>query len=62
LDDGDIGVNKAVILVTDYALPFFKIGVACYYANNLGDDCISFLRDFFKEKTIMECFINSSKI
>jgi hypothetical protein len=58
-DDGDIGINKAVERVSDYAKPFFNIGASAYYANNLGEGCLSFLYDFFEGKTIKDCFDNS---
>jgi hypothetical protein len=60
-DDGDIGINEATKRVTYYSKPFFEIGAACYYANNLGDGCLYFLKYFFEGKTIKECFINSTQ-
>jgi len=60
-DDGDIGINEATKRVTYYSKPFFEVGAACYYANNLGDGCLDFLKDFFEGKTIKECFINSTQ-
>ena len=60
-DSGDIGIGEATIRVSDYATPFFKIGASCYYANNLGDGCLTFLSDFFSGKTIKECFELSAK-
>ena len=58
-DDGDIGIKKAIERVSDYSKPFLSIGASAYYANNFGDGCLSFLNDFFEEKTIKECFGNS---
>jgi len=60
-DDGDIGINEAIKRVSYYSKPFIEIGAACYYANNLGDGCLSFLKDFFDGKTIKECFVNSTQ-
>ena len=58
-DDGDIGIEKAIERVSDYSRPFFNIGASAYYASNYGNGCLSFLTDFFKVKTIKECFDNS---
>lgn len=60
-DNGDIGVEEAVKRVSDYSTPFFKIGAACYYADNLGNGCLGFFKNFFAGKTIKECFIESTK-
>ena len=60
-DNGDIGINEALKRVTDYSKPFFDVGASCYYANNLGSGCLSFLRNFFSEKSVKECFELSSK-
>jgi hypothetical protein len=60
-DDGDIGVNEALIRVTDYSKPFFEIGAACYYANNIENGCILFLNEFFSGKSIKDCFEESTK-
>ena len=58
-DNGDIGGGKALDRVSNYALPFFKIGASAYYANNYTGGLISFLNDFFEGKPIKECFDNS---
>ncbi len=60
-DNGDIGITEAVKRVTDYSKPFFDIGASCYYANNMGSGCFSFLKNFFAEKTVQECFDISAK-
>lgn len=59
-DTKDIGIEEASTRVTDYARPFFKTGAGAYYANNMSDGCLKFLRDFFDGKTIKECFTNSA--
>lgn len=59
-DVADIGIEEATKRVTDYARPFFKMGIGCYYANNLGDGCLDFLKDFFDGKPVKECFTNSA--
>ena len=58
-DYGDIGIKKAIERVSDYSRPFFSIGASSYYANNIGEGCLSFLNDFFEGKTMKECFDNS---
>lgn len=60
-DNGDIGVEEAVKRVSDYSTPFFKIGASCYYANNMGNGCLNFFKNFLAGKTIKECFIESTK-
>jgi len=60
-DDGDIGIQEALVRVSDYAKPFFQTGASCYYANNIGNGCQSFLADFFSGKTIQECFEISAR-
>ena len=60
-DEGDIGIQEALVRVSDYAKPFFKTGASCYYANNLGNGCQTFLDDFFSGKTIQECFEISAR-
>jgi len=60
-DSGDIGIKEATIRVSDYATPFFKTGASCYYANNLGDGCLTFLSEFFSGKTMKACFEISAK-
>lgn len=60
-DNGDIGINEAVKRVTDYSKPFFDIGASCYYANNMGSGCLSFLKNFFSDKSVKECFELSAK-
>jgi hypothetical protein len=59
-DENEIELNTALTRVTDYARPFFECGAACYYANNLGKGCLSFLKDFFDGKSIKECFTEST--
>ena len=59
IDDGDIGIKKAIERVSDYSKPFLNIGASAYYADNFGEGCISFLNIFFEGKTIKECFGNS---
>jgi len=59
IDDGDIGIKKAIERVSDYSRPFLNIGASAYYANNFGEGCLSFLNDFFEGKTMKECFGNS---
>ncbi|MBN1950674.1 MAG: hypothetical protein JW801_05695 [Bacteroidales bacterium] len=60
-DDGDIGIAEAVRRVSDYSLPFFSTGAACYYANNLGNGCLDFLEYFFEGKDLETCFEETSK-
>ena len=60
-DDGDIGITEALKRVTDYSKPFFDIGASCYYANNMGSGCFSFIKNFFSEKPVKDCFELSAK-
>ncbi len=55
-DDDDIGIKTALSRATNYAIPFFEIGIGCYYANNFGDGCLNFLELFFEGKTVQECY------
>lgn len=58
-DDGDIGIKKALERVSDYSMPFLKIGASAYFSDNFRNGCLSFLNNFFEGKTIKECFDNS---
>ncbi len=60
-DTGDIGVKEAIIRVTDYSWPFFKIGASCYYSSNVVGGCVGFLTDFFAGKTLRQCYESSAK-
>jgi len=60
-DNRDIGINLAEYRVSNYSKPFFDIGASCYYASNGGDDCLTFLKDFFYGKTAKECFEISAR-
>ena len=59
-DDGDIGIKVAEQRVSDYAEPFLKIGASMYYANNWGEGCLDFLKDFFRGISVGECYRNST--
>jgi len=60
-DNRDIGINVAEYRVSNYSKPFFDVGASCYYAINSGDGCLTFLKNFFAEKTVQECFDISAK-
>lgn len=60
-DNRDVGIAVAETRVSDYSKPFFDVGASCYYANNMGSGCLSFLKNFFSGKTINECFRISAK-
>jgi hypothetical protein len=55
-DTGDIGLVEATKRVTDYAKPFFQIGVSAYYANNFTNGTLNFLKLFFSGKSLQESF------
>lgn len=55
-DFEDIGVREAYKRVSDYSKSFFKIGASVYYANNYEDGCLNFLKMFFQNKTLIECY------
>lgn len=60
-DKGDIGIQEAIIRVTDYSGPFFKIGASCYYSSNMVGGCVGFFMDFFAGKTLRQCYESSAK-
>ena len=55
-DDSDIGVAEAVERVSNYALPFVRIGAAGYYANNYYHSMLPFLRGFFNKKNLKQVY------
>lgn len=55
-DDGDIGLKEAIKRVSNYSKPFFKTGAKAYYANNLGNGVIKFLKKFFTGTSAVDCF------
>jgi hypothetical protein len=55
-DNSDIGVNKAIQRVSDYAQPFVKLGAAGYYANNYSNSMVPFLRAFFNKENIKQIY------
>lgn len=61
-DNRDIGIKEATKRVSNYSTPFLKLGASCYYANNLGKGCLSFLQNLFDGKSLETCFIESSKL
>ncbi|MGE0567444.1 MAG: hypothetical protein AB7O73_05805 [Bacteroidia bacterium] len=60
-DDKDIGIEEAKKRVSNYAYPFFKIGAKGYYANNMGNGAIDFLKDFLEGQNLKNAYINTTK-
>jgi hypothetical protein len=55
-DTNDIGIEEAAKRVTDYSQPFFSVGASCYYADNFDGGVNLFLNEFFKGRSIAECY------
>lgn len=55
-DDDEISQQEAINRVESYSSTFFKVGAGAYYANNVGNGCQKFLKYFFEENSLEECF------
>ena len=55
-DFGDIGIEETENRVNAYAKAFTKAGAGCYYADNYEYAAYEFLKKFYEEKSIKECY------
>jgi hypothetical protein len=60
-DNVDIGLKEAEKRVTNYARAFIEKGAGCYFAINSDGGVLEFLTDFYKGKSVQECFENSTE-
>jgi hypothetical protein len=58
-DDKDIGIQVALQRVSEYARPFVELGAAGYYANNVSNTIVPFLKEFFNKKNIKQIYETS---
>jgi hypothetical protein len=61
-DNVDIGLKEAEKRVTNYARAFIENGAGCYFAINSDDGVLDFLTDFYRGKSVQECFEKSTAI
>ncbi len=59
-DNVDIGLKEAEKRITNYAKSFIVKGAACYFAVNTNNGVLNFLTDFYKGKSVQECFETST--